>query len=91
MSNWVITIPVLSTIHIPSPEAMDLMMATQASACDDCGYLNFVRLEEIDRESKDWLEPIADWAYRKYKTEWVRFDPDGDIIPELPNYEEKWT
>jgi hypothetical protein len=90
MSNWVMTIPVLSTNHIPGPEAMDLMLATQASACDDCGYLNFVHLDEIDKDVEDWLEMIADRIYNKYDTYWVRFDPDGDVIPDLPTYEDKW-
>lgn len=90
MTNWVMTIPVLSTTHIPGPEAMDLMMATQVSACDDCGYLNFVHLDEIDKDVEDWLEMIADRIYEKYDTCWVRFDPDGDVIPDLPTYEDKW-
>lgn len=90
MNNWVLTIPVLNTLHVPGPEAMDLMLATHASASDDCGYLYFVNLDELDHECKDWLKPIADWAYRQYKTEWVRFDLDGTTILDLPLYGDKW-
>lgn len=90
MSDWVLTIPVISTNHIPGPEAMDLMTATHGSALDDSGYLCFVLLDELDSACEDWLNPIADWVYKKYDTYWVRFDPDGDEISELPTYEDKW-
>lgn len=90
MTNWILNIPVISTNHIPGPEAMDLMTATHASAMDDCGYLCFVHLNELDSECEVWLDPIADWAYEKHDTYWVLFDPDGDVIPDLPTYENKW-
>lgn len=89
MSDWVITIPVISTYHIPGMEALDRMTGLQSCARDDEDYLIFVRLDEID-EDLPWLHEIADWTYRKHNTYWVRFDQDGDVIEELPKYETEW-
>jgi len=86
---YTITVPIISTKHIPGQEVFALMMSRQPCAKDDCHYLCFVHLEEVD-DTLPWLYPIAEWALEKHKTFWVMFEVDGDVIEELPAYKAEW-
>lgn len=93
--RWVLHIPVLSTAHVPGPDALDeLALIADASAISPDGTIRFYRLDMFDPYTNyPWLKPIVDRDrpqvnYMQYR--WIRFDKDGDVIPELPVYDEEW-
>lgn len=81
--TWTNHVPVLSTAHIPGPEALHDGRLTMDLAPYEEGV--FLRLMQDDMP--EWLEPVAAWMQREYPGEyWVRFDSDGDLIDGLPVY-----
>ena len=87
---WEMKVPVLSTLHVPGDEALKKFCEENASATGEGYNFIFVDLDWIWEGDEAWMEPIADWMEAKGYTDWVRFDADGDVIPGLPTYEEKW-
>ena len=94
--RWVLHIPVLSTAHVPGPDALDeLALIADASAISSDGTIRFYRLDVFQSYmSQLWLKPIVDWIKTKIPIQgparWIRFDMDGDVIPELPVYDKEW-
>lgn len=83
--TWVMTVPVLSTCHLPSPEAYDWLAADKSGCANLETCFVWVDAEEEDPK---WWKSIVEYIFRVYpKSLWVRFDRDGDVIPELKQYE----
>lgn len=80
----VMQVPVLSTAHLPSNEAIEaseLLIAPYEG-----GW--FVSLDYGIQDDPQWFEPIRDWAIRICPTaNWVRFDMDAERTCELKEYE----
>lgn len=85
--RWTIKIPVISTAHAPDPVALDNLRSEAFCCTSDDGSVMFALLKNTGLE---WADKIGEWALKNFGDHWVRFDPDGDIIPEFTNYEEKW-
>lgn len=96
--KWIMQVPVLSTAHL-TQEAMNELLLTKPSrsyygmavAISDVGaFLSIDIASEGDiAEIEDLPECMVNalsWVARNGYT-WVRFDPDGDVIPELATYE----
>ena len=85
---WVMTIPVISTLHAPGADALKALRE-KIPYCEDQGLGTlFVFLGST--VEGDWIDAIGDWVFANFKEHWVRFDPDGDVIDELPTFEEEW-
>lgn len=85
---WTLTVPVLSTVHLPGPDAhRDLNYATSP---DD--ELIFVRLTGAACSYyPDWAQTIYAWASKlPWYDGWIRFDSAGDEIDALPRYDDMW-
>lgn len=89
--KWTMHVPVLSTAHAPSLGSLVNLCDKSLSAVDYGLDIIFVYLdadESWDEEWEQWVAPIAAFLREHYPGEsWIRFDPDGDIVPELPTYE----
>lgn len=83
--KWTMHVPVLSTTHAPSMGSLVNLCGKSLSAVDYGLDIIFVYLDEVWDE--EWVAPIAAFLKEHYPGEsWIRFDPDGDIVPELPTY-----
>ena len=85
--RWVMHVPVLSTLHLPGPAGFEALRI-QGDSLTSEGDLTMV-CYMVDCLG-GWQERIADWVWETFEDNWVRFDPDGDVIPELPTFEEEW-
>jgi hypothetical protein len=89
-TEWTMCLAVLSTGHAPSRGAIVSLCDRSLSAVDHRWGLTFIYID-VDEDWEDdeaWVAPIAAWMRENYPGEnWVRFDPDGDMVPELPSYE----
>lgn len=86
---WTLRVPVISTLHMPGPNAHFDLPTVAYNVEDD---LIFARIADWDENDyPDWAEPIAQWAekLRGYDG-WIRFSGVGDVIDELPVYENLW-
>ena len=75
------TIPVISTAHLRSEFAIDDLGVLHAKY--EYGY--FVWMD--DAIDILWFERLCAWAAEHAPDGWVRFDNDGEIIPELPTFD----
>lgn len=80
----VMSVPVLSTAHLPSNEAIE--EAPLLVAPYEGGW--FMYLDRTPPEGEPfWVAPIRDWAKRICPScDWVRFDMDADIIHALEKF-----
>ena len=91
-SAWNMLIPVISTAHAPSEEAIRQLPAldfTCAAYTD--GFFICVGDDGDDNEPA-WVTGIRSWLARAYDNAngtpvWVRLDADGDLIDELQKWE----
>ena len=81
-SPWVMSVPVISTAHMPDKNAI-FALSTPYMTCDDGGMV-WVSDDLSDIE-QPWLHEIA----RKLHVAdgWVRLDSDGPVIEGLTTYE----
>jgi hypothetical protein len=77
-------VPVLSTAHAPSAQALKALRHQMLTAVDPDEGIYFVYFARD--KPVDWMRPIHDWVRQKSYA-WVRFDPDGDVIDDLPQYD----
>lgn len=77
----IMRVPVISTAHLPSAEAVD--NTDLLSATYEGGWFVYV---EDDPIGSYWYEPIRIWA-KVQDFAWVRFDSYGDVIADLEVYE----
>ncbi len=81
---WVMTIPVISTQHMPSTHSL---VSFEGLAATYPGG-GFVYLPD-DPVDDVWTIPILTWLRDLYGDEanWLRFDADADVVDELPTYD----
>lgn len=80
---WEMTIPVISTRHMPGTDALAHHKETPvAHYPEGC----FLYLPEKSA-NEHWLNPIIEWAQSRGFDGWIRFDADADPVPGLPTYE----
>jgi len=85
MSTLVLQVPVISTAHLPSSDAVDECECLAASY--DNGW--FVYMDDDEPEDgtvPEWYLAVWRWATPKGYS-WVRFDSDGDRIDDLPTFD----
>lgn len=94
--TWVMVVPVISTAHLS--EEVGEALAGALSGSDFFGFMcmvgpigGMVYLGDLDLYADDPELPVClrdcgAWANSKGH-EWVRFDPDGDVVRGLPVYE----
>lgn len=89
MIGWSILMPVLSTGHAPSMGHIVNLCDSNASAANYREGVIFVYIDEDHEWEGDeaWVAPIAAWMAENYQDQWVRFDPDGDVVEALPVYD----
>lgn len=85
---WVLTVPTLSTIHIPNPYVFVRMREHEFTPVAEYQEGAFVYMQQPENCEGEfaWLKPIAEWA-AGLEYEWVRFDSDGDELDIFPLYE----
>lgn len=78
-------VPVISTGHAPSPEALDQLKELNMVAAYEQGVFVFVGTESTESvEWPDWMVPIVKWFQSAYPGEgWLRFDSVGDPVDGL--------
>lgn len=88
--DWVMTVPVISTAHMPSSDAIVDLIISKSAACavyDDEG--GFVCLPDDPMDEAQWTAPILTWLKQNFgdDSNWVRFDCDAQVIGGLPTYD----
>ena len=79
----------LSTLHITRDTCDNLVGNTPGMPIHYPNeYGAFVAVSSSQRGPKDLAE-VLDWA-KANGIAWVKFDPDGSVIDDLPVYEELW-
>lgn len=74
------TIPVISTGHLPSSGALRDLGVMHAKY--PYGFFVYTG-ESID---EPWFVAVREWAEEHSPSGWVRFDNDADPVPELTTY-----
>ena len=77
----IMTIPVLSTGHLPSKDALRGLDVI----CAKYPYGFFVYMDESIDEP--WFVAVREWAEEHSPSGWVRFDCDADTVPDLPVFD----
>jgi len=80
--DFVMAVPAISTRHMPSSDAplQDMLYCAKYEE----GY--FIYFDE--QPFKPWMEPIRNWLNAEFPgSDWVRFDADGEVMPELPVFD----
>lgn len=77
----IMTIPVLSTKHLPSRDALRDLSVMYAKY----PYGFFVYMDESSDEP--WFVAVHEWAKEHSPSGWVRFDCDADTVPDLPVFD----
>ena len=87
-ASFNLVVPVLSTAHAPSPEALSDLGQLNMVATYEHGLFLFVGHEPDGVIWPDWIKPILSWFSKNYPDEtWLRFDGEGDVIESLPRHE----
>lgn len=84
---WAMHLPVISTDHMPSRDALrNLASAGARCALYDEG--GFAYLPDTPSDTEAWTEPVLAWLREHFDdhSNWVRFDADADVIDGLPIY-----
>ena len=85
-AEWTMEIPVISTRHVPSVEAMQELDSEHAAY--EYGCFVWLGLPDVEFNGPEWLKKVADWLWLNYPGQsWVRFDCDADEIDELESWE----
>lgn len=84
--RWVMHMPVISTAHMPNSKALE---GWNASTCATYAEGGFVYLPDDVPAGLLWTIPIKVWLMKHFggDANWVRFDADGEEIPDLPTYD----
>jgi len=85
---WTRHIPVLSTRHMPGPQALD---GYEGAAEYECGWFLYVGSRDMAGANKaePWVQRVREWLHRTAGPDaaWVSFDVDGeDLSPFLESY-----
>lgn len=87
----VMHIPVVSTAHMPGPQALDEFRDSNTVAAYINPYGGILWVGQEDPEDlPEWLRPVREWA-RARGYEWIRFDADAEEQRDLPKFEEAWA
>lgn len=93
---WEMTVPVLSTSHVPGSDALDDLVFdhefTDSVLDYGAGWFVFLpatrRSKDTDDRVPGWLHPVLQWFDNHYPDEfWIRFDRDGCVVDGLPTYD----
>lgn len=89
-SSWNMTVPVISTAHMPDEDAVE-RLAGIGFTCAKFSEGFFVCLgDDPLPEEPEWATRVREWVLREYGNAfvpWVRLDADGDLIGELQEWE----
>lgn len=82
--DWVMTVPVISTAHMPRPDSLEKFSDSVVAVYEDGGFLYLPTNPPKDT----WTIPIDAWLTANFGEDqsWVRFDCDADVIEGLPVY-----
>lgn len=87
-NRWVMHVPVLSTSHIKQEVLNNLGPEFQVLNMKEGAFVWIGSDAYASANTSEELKPVIRWMNNRYPKEWwVRFDRDGDIIPELPAFE----
>ena len=87
-NRWVMHVPVLSTSHIEQETLNNLGPEFQVLRMKEGAFVWIGTEAYASANTPEELKPVIRWMNSAYPKEWwVRFDRDGDIIPELPTFE----
>lgn len=81
--QWLMTIPVISTCHLPESVVNNLPQDELYAEYDNGFFIHFG--PEYSSRCEE-LMAIAQWAESE-GFQWVRLDSDGDVIDELPKFD----
>ena len=88
VNRWVMRVPVLSTSHIKQETLNNLGPEFQVLNMKDGAFVWIGTEAYASASTPEELKPVIRWMNSAYPKEWwVRFDRDGDVIPELPAFE----
>ena len=89
MTLWIQAIPVISTVHLPGPNAWQDLDLVAVNEEEDIMFAHMIDWDENDYP--DWAEPICKWGegLPNY-TGWIRFSSIGVEIDALPCYDDMW-
>lgn len=82
---WVMTVPVISTAHMPKSYSLKMFKDSVVAVYEGGGFLYLPDNPEHDM----WTVPILNWLREVQGPDanWIRFDCDADIEEGLPVYE----
>jgi len=87
-NRWMMHVPVLSTSHIKQETLNNLGSEFQVLNLNEGAFVWIGSDAYASANTPEELKPVIRWMNNTYPKEWwVRFDRDGDIIPELPVFE----
>ncbi len=87
-NRWMMHVPVLSTSHIKQETLNNLGSEFQVLNLNEGAFVWIGSDAYASANTPEELKPVIRWMNNTYPKEWwVRFDRDGDIIPELPAFE----
>lgn len=87
-NRWVMHVPVLSTSHIKQKTLDNLGPEFQVLNMNEGAFVWIGSDAYASANTPEELKPVIRWMNNMHPKEWwVRFDRDGDIIPELPSFE----
>ena len=87
-NRWMMHVPVLSTSHIKHETLNNLGSEFQVLNMKEGAFVWIGSNAYASANTPEELQPVIRWMNNTYPKEWwVRFDRDGDIIPELPVFE----
>ena len=89
-SGWIMTVPVLSTAHLPMP-VFDLLegipQAGHTGTINGIGALLAIEQEgDQDPSGSPELDALLLYVARKGYS-YLRLDPDGEVIGDLPQFD----
>jgi hypothetical protein len=87
-NRWVMHVPVLSTSHIKQETLNNLGPEFQVLNMKESAFVWIGPNAYASANTPEELKSVIRWMNNTYPKEWwVRFDRDGDVIPELPAFE----
>lgn len=89
-TSWTMVTPVISTIHLPSADA--LQHSTQfirIAEYEEGAFVYVGNTSPDDWPGLPWFQQIMTWFRKAYGPDqsWLRFDRDGDHIETLPAFD----
>ena len=88
--SWILTVPVLSTKHVSPSTYYRAFRSGITTARDSKADFWMMRFDgAVLYCDIDELMPILQWFRQEFSNDgWVRFDPCGEVLAELPVYED---